>query len=206
MERKGFFLVIEGIDGAGGETQSGILRERLEKEGKRTVLVRYPDKEGEIGRVIYRHLEEGEIFPKEALCLLYIADFLKDKERILNALKQGRIVIADRYFTSTLVYQSVQGIRRENLLAIAEMFALPKPNLAILLDISPETSAERKRKEKGKLDAFEENLDFLGKIRSEYLKVARNNVFCEWRVVNAERSIEEVAEEIWKIVSEKINL
>ncbi len=198
--RKGIFIVIEGIDGAGGETQSKILKERFEKLGKKVLLLRYPDRSKDIGKFIYEHLEKQEIFTPEALTLLFLADFLKDKEKILSALEEGKIVVADRYFTSTLVYQTAQGIEVEKLLKLAELFELPKPDIAILLKISSETSVKRKKIEKNELDRFEKNPEFLDKVEKLYEKFAKENIFCHWKIVNGEKSIEDVAKEIWKII------
>ncbi len=203
---RGKFIVLEGIDGAGGETQSKILFERLTKEGFDVVLLRYPDREGEIGKLIYKHLEKREIFPPEALALLYIADKLKDKKKILKLLEEGKIVIADRYFTSTLVYQHVQGIDQSKILKIGEIFELPKPDIAILIKISPETSMKRKKLEKGDLDNFEKNMEFMKKVSETYEITARNNVFCKWEIIDGEKSIEEVSQDIWRIVKSILNL
>ncbi len=198
MKEKGAFIVIEGIDGAGGETQSRILKERLENSGKSVLLLRYPDRSREIGKFIYEHLEKQEIFTPEALTLLFIADFLKDKDRILSALAEGKIVIADRYFTSTLVYQTAQGVETEKILKLGEIFEIPKPDVAILLKISPVTSMKRKKLEKGELDKFEKNAAFLERVAKLYENFAKNNVFCEWKIVDGEASVEKVSEEIWK--------
>jgi dTMP kinase len=155
--------------------------------------------------LIYTLLEEeGEIIPSpEVLSLLYFADFLKDKEKIEKAVENGYFVIADRYFTSTLAYQSLS-LPLEKLLTLAETFALPKPDIVIFLKISPETSLKRKLKEKQELDKFESNIEFLRKVSERYEELAKQHVFSKWVVVDGEKSIEEVAEEIWKIVEPMI--
>ncbi len=198
------FIVFEGIDGAGGETQSKILKEKLENLGKEVVLLRYPDREHEIGKFIYMHLEKKSMLTPEALVLLFLVDFVKDKEKIIRALENGKIVIADRYFTSTLVYQHAQGIEITKILSLAEIMNIPKPDIAILLKISPETSMKRKLAEKGFLDNFEKNFEFLRKVSKIYEDVARKNVFCKWTVINGERSIEEVSKDVWEIVEKLI--
>ncbi len=192
------FIVFEGIDGAGGETQSKILKEKLENLGKEVVLLRYPDRKHEIGKFIYMHLEKKSMLNHEALLLLFLADFVKDRKKIVKAIENGKIVIADRYFTSTLVYQHAQGIEITKILSLAEIMNIPKPDIAILLKISPETSMKRKLAEKGFLDNFEKNLEFLRKVARIYEEVARKNIFCKWVIVNGEKSIEEVSEDVWK--------
>ncbi len=198
------FIVFEGIDGAGGETQSKILKEKLEILGKEVVLLRYPDGKHEIGKFIYMHLEKRNILTPESLLLLFLADFAKDKEKIIKAMKNGKIVIADRYFTSTIVYQHAQGIELSKILSLAEIINIPKPDIAIFLKISPEISMKRKLAEKGFLDNFEKNFEFLRKVSRIYEEVAKKNIFCKWAMINGERSIEEVSKNVWKIIENLI--
>ncbi len=194
------FIIFEGIDGAGGETQSKILKEKLENLGKEVILLRYPDGKHEIGKFIYIHLEKKSMLTPESLLLLFLADFAKDKEKIIKAIENGKIVIADRYFTSTIVYQHAQGIELSKILSLAEIINIPKPDIAILLKISPEISMKRKLAEKGFLDNFEKNLEFLRKVSRIYEEVAKKNIFCKWVMIDGEKSIREVSKNIWKAV------
>jgi len=200
------FIVIEGIDGAGGETQSKLLKEFLEEKGFEVELLRYPDYEGSIGRLIHEFLHEKFELSPEVQFSLYATDMLKDRERIREALSKNKIVIADRYFTATLGYQCMsKGFPLEKGLKLAELFELPKPDLVIFLDVSPRTSIERKFKEKKSLDRHEVNEKFLEKVREGYLKLIEGNVFAgKWIRVNGEKSIEEVAEEVRNIVMREI--
>ncbi len=201
----GFFVVIEGIDGAGGETQSKLLKEFLEKKGKKVELVKYPDYEGPIGKLIHDFLHKKfDISPEVQFCL-YASDMVKDKEKIEKALKEGKIVIADRYLTSTLAYQTLKGFPLEKGLEFAELFELPTPDLVIFLEILPETSIKRKFKEKNDLDRHEANKDFLRKVNESYHRLIENQIFAkEWVVIDGEKSIEEVAKKIQKIVLSKL--
>lgn len=202
MRKKGKFIVIEGIDGAGGETQSKLLKKFLEEKGKKVLLLRYPDRKGYIGKVIiYQFLEKSLDISPKTLFLLYFTDFMKDSELIRKSLKKGIYVIADRYFTSTLAHQSVQGININTMLKIADLMNLPKPDLAIFLKISPETSLQRKYKEKKKLDRFERDKKFLTKVAKKYEELARKNIFCEWKIIDGEKSKQEVFKEIKEIIS-----
>ena len=201
MERKkGKFIVIEGIDGAGGETQTKLIKNFLEEKGKNVLVLRYPDRKNPIGKVIYQFLETNLELTPTTLFLLYFADFIKDINLIKKSLNSGMFIIADRYFTSTLAYQRVQGIKISTMLKMAQIFKLQKPDITILLKISPETSLKRKYKEKKKLDRFEKDKEFLNKVAKSYEKLARKNVFCKWKIVNAEKSKQDVFEEIRKII------
>jgi dTMP kinase len=121
---------------------------------------------------------------------------LNDMKEIRKALEEGRIVLADRYFTSTLAYQCVQGFPLEKALKFADLFDFVKPDLIIYLKVSAETSMIRKKKEKTNLDLFEKDLEFRKKVSKKYDELTDKNVFGKWFVVDAEKSIDEVATEI----------
>ncbi len=200
------FLVIEGIDGAGGSTQSNILKDFLEKKNFKVELISYPDYSNSIGKVIRKFLKKEFDISAETQFFLYALDMLKDKEKILKNLEEGKIVLADRYIFSTLAYQCfAKKFSLKKGLKLIEIFELPKPDLVFLLDIKPETSMKRKMKENDKLDRHEEDLKLLEKVRKGYLKLARENIFSkEWVVLNGENKIEEVSNEIKEIISKRL--
>lgn len=201
------FVVIEGIDGAGGETQSKILGKFLEENGKTILHIFYPDYGGAIGRVIHGFLHKEFDFPADVQFSLYATDMVKDKQKILDALKEKKVVVANRYLTTTLAYQSVGGFEIKKGLEFANVFEMPKPDLAIYLDIDAETSVKRKMGEKNNLDKFESNKEFLEKVRAQYLKLAKEKIFArEWIMIDGRKSIDEVAKEIQKIVSKKLEM
>jgi dTMP kinase len=202
----GKFIVIEGIDGAGGETQTKLLFNYLKKKRKPVEKLSYPDYQGPIGKLIHQFLHRKYDFSPEVQFLLYSTDFLKDKEKIKMWLERGKFIIADRYFTTTLAYQGLKGFQLKEALKFAEIFALPKPNLIVYLKISPETSIKRKLKEKKNLDRHEANKKFLSKLTNFYKELIKNQIFGEWIIINGERSIEEVSEEIKKLIDLKFKL
>ena len=206
VDRMGLFIVLEGIDGSGTETQSKLLKEFLDKKGKKTELIKYPDYDGPIGKLIHDFLHNKFDLPPDVQFSLYATDMLKDKDRILNGLKEGRIIIADRYFTSTIAYQSMtKGFSLEKGIKFAELFDLPKPDLVIFLDISPKTSTERKLKEKKVLDRHEADEAFLEKVRESYLELIERKIFAKrWFIIDGERSIEDVAGKVQEIVMKEL--
>jgi dTMP kinase len=195
------FIVIEGIDGAGSETQSDLLVEFFKKRKIPVEKLTYPDYSGSIGNLIHQFLHKKYEFSPEIQFLLYFLDFLKDKEKIKKWQKQGKIVIADRYFTSTLAYQGQKGISLKNALKIAKIFDLPKPDLIIYLKISPKTSVKRKFKEKKNLDRHESDKKFLGKVAKFYEKIIKKQIFGRWVMVNGEKPIKEVFSQIKKTLN-----
>lgn len=200
------FVVIEGIDGAGGETQTKRLIEFLHSREKETEFVNYPNPESLIGKIIYDFLDKKIDITPDVQFSLYATDMALDRERINAALRAGKVVIADRYLLSALAYQcGAKGFSLERGLEFAKLLNLPVPDIVILLDISVGTSIKRKSGENKKLDRHEEDKAFLEKVREGYQNLAKNKIFAkEWVVVDGEKSIEDVASEVQKIVLDKL--
>jgi len=200
---KGKFIVLEGIDGAGTEVESKELIKYFKKKKVSSKRIYYPDYSEPVGNLIHEYLHGKYDFPVEVQFLLYFIDFVKDVEKINKWLKEGKVVIADRYFTSALAYQGLGGFPQKKALKIAELFKLVKPDLIIYLKVSPETSIKRKFKEKNSLDRNEKNKKLLFEVDKSYQKLIKNNVFGKWVVVNGEDSIKEVFENIKNIINKK---
>lgn len=197
---EGKFIIFEGLDGAGGETQINLLFDFLKEEKVPVEKLTYPDYQGPIGELIHQFLHKKYEFSPENQFLLYFSDFLKDKEKIRKWQKEGKLIISDRYFTSTLAYQCQKGFSLETALKVADLFNLPRPDLTIYLRISPETSIKRKFKEKKSLDRHEADKEFLEALTKFYRDLIKNNIFSHWVEVDGERSIQEVSAEVKKII------
>jgi len=197
--RRGKFIVIEGIDGSGGETQSNLLIKFLKKRKIPVEKLIYPDYEGPIGELIHQFLHEKYDFPPEIQFFLYFTDFLKDKERIEKWKRQGKTIIADRYFTTTLAYQCQKGFPIKTALKIAKILELPEPDFVIYLKVSPQTSIKRKYQEKNNLDRHEADKKFLTKLTKFYDKLIQKQVFSRWFVVDGEKPIKNVFKQIQEI-------
>ena len=187
-------IAVEGIDGSGKTTVVRFLIEELRKRGYDVVAFKEPT-DSEYGRRIRQILKERRVSPEEELEL-----FIKDREfdvqnNILPALKSGKIVIMDRYYYSTIAYQGALGLDVEMIRKLNEQF--PKPDLVIILDVSPETALKR-IKAKRRPDRFED-LEYLRKVREIFLSL-KNNVV----VVDAERNIDEVKRDVLKVVLEHL--
>lgn len=196
----GKVIVFEGIDGAGTETQSKLLFNYFKNKKRAVEILLYPDYKGPIGKLIHQYLYKQYDFSVEVQFLLYFVDFIKDREKINQWLKEGKIVISDRYFTSTIAYQGLRGFGVEKALKFAKIFDLPKPDFIVYLKISPETSMKRKYEEKRSLDRNEENKKFLGQLAKFYEKLIKNQIFGKWKIIDGEKPIEEVFSQIKEIV------
>lgn len=202
---KGKLIVIEGIDGAGCGAQTELLKEKLNEKSSQPVLhIRYPNYNNPVGVTIHKFLHEELQLSTDMQFFIYSLDMLKDMKEIKNALKEGRMILADRYFTSTLAYQCAQGFPIEKALKFAELFDFVKPDLIIYLKVSVETAMKRKKMEKDNLDLFERDLELRKKVSKKYDELASENIFGKWIVVDAEKSIKEVANEIEKEVKKII--
>ena len=170
---KGFFLVLEGIDGAGTTTQAKLVREYLQAVDLPTVIVvtAEPTK-GPVGAMIRQILSgrlkgpEGLRFDEKALALLFAADRLDHEANDLGPLLDaGLIVICDRYTMSSLAYQSLD-MDKQWIIEINRMARLP--DLTVLLDVDVETALNRIGHRGVSGDLYEEKA-ILERVRQNYL-------------------------------------
>ncbi|MDD4409705.1 MAG: dTMP kinase [Candidatus Pacebacteria bacterium] len=207
LKQKGKFIVLEGIDGCGGETQSKKLLEMFKKNGIDFLRIRHPNYSTSLGKIISKKLYSNDDFPEDMQSLLYFTEIYQERNLIAKALEEGKIVFADRYFTATLAYQGMNKKSLSKLIELEKLFPIQKPDVSILIKISTKVSFERKSKEKkGNLDKFEKNLDFLKNVSKNYDKLAKENVFCKWEIADGERSKEEVFEQIVNIINNKLKI
>jgi len=199
MDRKnGFFIVLEGVDGAGSTTHSRLLAEWLRRMEHKVTLTKEPQSDGKIGRLIREYLQITESSPIED-ALLFAADRVEHLENVIKPeLARGGIVVSDRYLESSIAYQGAEGVDVEWIQTINRE-ALP-PDLTIVLKVDPAKSLGRKRF--AKREKFETEI-FLRKVAEILLSraSARN-----YPVVSTDTSIEESQRKIRAIVSRYLKL
>lgn len=206
---KGFFITFEGIEGAGKSVQVGLLSSRLREEGQNIVVVREPGgtRIGEEIRAITHNRENVELTGVAEGYLMAAARAQLVREIIRPALIEGKIVIADRFFDSSLAYQGFgrqigeEEIFRLNQLALDSVF----PNLTILLDVSADAGFVR-RNGTGKTDRLDlQQKDFYERVYQGYKKLAEKYKE-RYFVVDSSKPINGVAEMIWKKVKTLIKI
>lgn len=212
------FVVLEGIDACGKDTQSPLLIERFGKNGVKAREFSFPSKTGILGEAIHRHLR-GETFldyieptpqgahepsppsgdrhvddPLVFQCMM-IADRCEHLSEITKTLCAGHPVIAKRWWPSGYVYGGNEGLPHDWLRKVHEH--LPKPDLYILLDIDIETTLARRPERR---DNYEKNLKFLQKNVDSYRELWKSGNPSIWHIVDGRLSPEEVHGLIWRII------
>ncbi len=188
MSRKAVFIVLEGIDGSGKTTLAKSLKEKLEAKGYKTQLTAEPTS-GTIGSL----LRSERIGDPKAETLLFIADRSCHTAEISAMLDKGVSIISDRYYASTLAYQSaaLEGPSfGYDLLEEMNRAVIREPDITILLDLDPEESAGRVSGRGERLSKFE-RLEFQRRVRDNYLRIAEKHGFV---VLDASRTPEELCE------------
>jgi len=171
----GSFITFEGIEGCGKSTQALLLANALRERGHEVLLTREPGGPviSEAIRKILLDPEYYEMLPETEMLLYMASRSQHTGQWILPALKEGKVVISDRYYDSTIAYQ---GAARELDFEIIETithFATynTDPDLTFLIDLPVEVG--RKRIQSRKLDRLElEAVDFHQKVRQQYLFIA----------------------------------
>lgn len=192
---KGFLICIEGIDGSGEGTNARLLVKKLKKEGYKVGSISFPDYTTSIGKEIKMFLQgKHDVIPEVRQCL-YVANRWERKPDIEEWLNDGRIVIANRYTPSGLVYGLANGLDLEWMINLER--GLPPADMVIVIDVSVDTHFQRIT---GR-DVYEKDRSFLERVRTAYLDLARK---FKWKVVDGERQVGEVAGKIWELTSRLI--
>ncbi len=204
---RGKLIVFEGIDGAGIDTNAQKTVELLRELGYKASKFAYPKDHSPIGKFIRAFLKgKFDLNPFQQFAL-YLADIQEDQEKIEKLLSAGVHVVCARYATSTIAYQSAAGMDMEKAISIVKEAGILEPDLVIFLRVSPETGTSRKRTQKGKLDRFESAERFLEKVNESFEELRRSGKFGkEWAVIDAERSVDEVFEDVRKRLEELVGL
>ena len=192
----GRFVVIEGLDGAGSTTQVALTVARARALGMEVVSTREPT-EGPVGRVIRQTLRGEEGAPVAAtLPWMFAADRADHLARIVEpALGRGTVVISDRYYHSSLAYQSLT-------LPLDEVYSFNRrfriPDLTIFLDVSVDVAMDRIEKRGQALEIFEQR-SHLEKVAWAYERVLEllRDQGEPIAVVDADQGIDEVDTAIW---------
>jgi dTMP kinase len=202
------FITLEGPDGSGKTSQVSPLSDFLTQQGFPVIITREPGGTaiGDQVRQILGDLQNTKMHPRTETLLFLSARAQLVEQVIKPHLKNGYIVLCDRYADSTMAYQ---GYGHQNDLKQIESlinFATGglKPELTLLLDLDVEEGLRRKvhGREWNRLDAY--SLEFHQRVRQGYLKLAAAEP-ARWVKIDAGLPAEEVQEDIRKAVISRLN-
>ena len=205
------FITFEGPEGSGKTTVSNIIVSRLEKLGYKVVKTREPGGTpiSEAIRNVILDTKNTNLDPR-AEALLYAASRRQHLvEKVWPAIKEGKIVICDRFLDSSLAYQGgARHLGVDNILSV-NMFATEGtfPDITLLFDISPEDGLKRiaanANREVNRLDL--EKIDFHKKVREVFLDLAKQ-YHERFVIIDANKPLEEVVENAWLAIKNKLGL
>jgi len=183
------FIAVEGIDGSGKTTVIAEVAKAL----PRVYITREPSG-GPIGRLLKEWALRGGTADPHVDALLFAADRVEHyKREIEPRLREGYIVITERYVESSIAYQGAAGVPIEYILYINSV--VPRPHLTIILDVDP-AEAVKRIKARERLEKFED-VEFLRRVREIYLARARAEGY---PVIDAGRPAGEVARDMVAII------
>lgn len=208
--KSNLFITFEGPEGAGKTTILTRIAERLRENNIDVLATREPggiDIAEKIREVILN--PENTAMDERTEALLYAAARSQHFfEKVEPAMKEGKMILCDRFIDSSLAYQGyARGIGIDEVLSINE-FAIGKrlPDLTILFDLNPAVGLARihahNERELNRLDV--ESLSFHEKVREGYHEVVKrypNRI----KVVNADQSVENVVEDVWRLICESLD-
>lgn len=195
---KGKFIVLEGIDGSGKSTQVKLLKKYFEGQGFLVILTKEPTNDSSVSKKIRQILNKEVIVEAKKLQELFIQDRKEHLEKfIIPSLKDGKIVISDRYYFSTIAYGESAAVSREWLIEKNSNFLAP--DISIIIDLDPKICIERIRANRSSISLFEE-IEKLKMIRKNYKELVKR--FKNVCIIDGKKSIEEVFSQIKKRVKE----
>ncbi|SME97603.1 dTMP kinase [Pseudogulbenkiania subflava] len=198
--RRGTFITLEGVDGAGKSTQLAAVRDWLAEQGIDAVFTREPG-----GTVLGEKLRElllavdTEVTLETETLLMFAARQEHIARVIEPALAAGRWVVSDRFTDATFAYQGGgRGLPFARIEALEDWVQQGlQPDLTLLFDVPLEVAARRMAGGERVLDRFEqEAADFHARVRAAYLQRASANP--RIAVVDANRSAEQVRAEVMR--------
>jgi dTMP kinase len=214
MSARGRLITFEGPEGSGKSTQLHLLGDRLRKSGMDVLETQEPG--GTPIGIQIRHVlldaKNRELCPTAELLLMFASRAQNVDQTILPALSAGRIVLADRFTDSTLVYQGVGRGLGADLVYELDRIACRGliPDLTLLIDIDAETGLERARRRSLRTDDPEtrmedQGVDFHRRVREAYRQLASDESG-RVRLIDGSETREAVAEQVWRAVAPLIAL
>lgn len=213
MQPRGFFITFEGSEACGKTTQIRRLADRLQQLSRSVLLTREPGGTavGEEIRQLLQFSPAGYGMTPEAELLLFTASRAQLVREIIEpALQSGTIVIADRFWDSTTVYQGVARRLDPAAVEFVNQFAVGacRPDFTFVLDLDPLLARTRMTQRPVRPGAApdrmeQQPMEFYAAVRAGYLSLAAKNPE-RILVIDAAQSIEQIEQEIWQQVAQRL--
>lgn len=225
---KGKFITIEGLDGSGKKTQLDLLVKYCQEKKIKTITVDFPQYyKSFFGKLVGRYLkgefgEVNQVSPYLA-SLTYAGDRWQAKEKMDKALKEGKLLLANRYTSSNMAFMGAKiksRVARDKFIKWLmklewQVYGIPEPDLVIFLSLPPEIGQKLVGKKgrrkyvgnKNSRDIHERNLAYLKKVTRVYLSLCQR--FDNWLKIDCMDkkgnllSIEEIHKKIVKVLKKK---
>lgn len=222
-------IAIEGIDGSGKGTQSGLLVDRLRETGYSAALVSFPRYgKTNCSKLIAKYLNGqlgslDEVSPYQAAAM-FALDRLESKQHLIDLMGRHDIVVADRYVGSNLAYQSARIPANEKARLLNWIWdleynvnGLPKPIATVFVDVSPQAAQRHVAKKDPRAyttashDLHEQSLDFQGRVQLGYRYLTENGFLggiCLGIPCNSPdgtvATIEQIHESVWAMLNDRV--
>ncbi|MFC1702384.1 dTMP kinase [Pseudomonadota bacterium] len=209
MVNKGFFISLEGGEGAGKSTQNKRIVDWLSARGKLVVEAREPGGtivSEQIRRVLLDTRNAGLNATAELL-LMFAARSQLVQEVILPALAEGKVIVCDRFADASYAYQGGGRQLGAETVAIVEKLVLKnlQPDLTLLFDVTVEQGMKRVAS-RGDADRFEiESVRFFERVRRAYLERAVNNPQ-RFSIIDASQDEDQVWLQVKRILQERLGV
>ena len=204
INKKGYFVSFEGIDGSGKSTQINFIKSFFSvKTNQKVLFTREPGgtTEAEFIRKLVINSETNISWEvKTEILLLFAARYEHYKKVIKPAMDQGKLIICDRFIDSTIAYQCNGKKELKDFCYHLSKLLLSDfmPDLTILLDISPKLTLGRIKERNISNRYDKKSLEFFKNVRNEYINIAKE--FSRVKVFNGEIRKEEISKQIISLI------
>ncbi|CAG9799564.1 unnamed protein product [Chironomus riparius] len=194
--KRGALIVFEGCDRAGKTTQCKTLVQRLQNKNMNVKFMNFPNRKTTSGKIIDEYLRNKTNLSDEGIHLLFTANRWEAKKEMESELKSGTTIIVDRYSYSGVAFTAAKGLDFDWCKAPEK--GLLKPDMVIYLTLTTEAMARRGNfgEERYETSEIQKN------VKKMYERMIETPL---WRVVDADKTEDELADELEKLILTKID-
>ncbi|KFB46921.1 AGAP005260-PA-like protein [Anopheles sinensis] len=196
QHKRGVFIVFEGCDRAGKTTQCKQLVNKLNDAGHSAQFMNFPDRTTQCGQLINGYLTRKDDFTDEGIHLMFTLNRWEKMKEMEKLLRSGVHLIVDRYSFSGVAFSAAKGLDME--WCKAPEAGLLKPDLVVLLTLSPEAIAKRG----GFGDERYEVAEFQKRVMEKYAMLKDDQY---WLEVDADKKFEDLTMDLYKITTDTIH-